>query len=434
MRSLPAGLPPARTRLLGLLLLLVLPLLGGALPPHVTVAWEPVGSGFSAPLGIVNDGVTDTLWIVEQGGSIRGLDPGTGAITGTLLQIPAGQIVSGGERGLLGLAFPPDYATTGRFYTNHTRSGDGATVITRWTVPLPVSPGTPGAPATGEPVLVVGQPGTNHNGGQMLYGPDGMLWIFMGDGIGGGDPGNVAQTRADSSPGLENQHLLGKVVRIDVSGPGPYAVPPDNPVLDGIRDEVWAFGMRNPWRASFDRLTGDLYVADVGEGTQEEVNVVRATTLAAIRAGTEPGPNFQWSCWEGLHRFSTAAARCPAIGTQTPPVLTYPSREDGNRSITGGFVSRGAAPGLAGGYIYGDYVSRRIWIARFDGTAWTVTELTTDGTRPPSGLSTFGEGRDGTLYFAGISNGIIYRVQDTTCATAQCRAVPQVFRSHVGGW
>jgi len=237
------------------------------------------------------------LYVVEQGGRIRLVKKGT-LQAASFLDV-SGRVLSGGEQGLLGLVFPPGYATKRYFYVNYTRTPDGSTVIARYRVT--VDPDV-ADPASEEILLVIPQPFANHNGGQIAFGPDGFFYIGMGDGGSGGDPDNNAQNPAS---------LLGKMLRIDVeSGPFPYAIPPSNPFVQaaGFRGEIWALGLRNPWRFSFDRQTGDLYVGDVGQGSFEEVDFQPA--------GSPGGENYGWRIMEGAHCFGDPA--CSQVGLALP--------------------------------------------------------------------------------------------------------------------
>src|SRR5690606_21188454 len=234
-------------------------------------------------------------------------------------------ISSGGERGLLGLAFAPDYETSGRFYVNYTNP-NGNTVIARYTV----SENPNVANSTGTVLLTIEQPFSNHNGGSIHFGPDGYLWIGMGDGGSAGDPNNNGQNK---------NSLLGKMLRIDVSGES-YTSPSDNPFVgtDGA-DEIWSYGLRNPWKFSFDRETGDVWIADVGQNAVEEINRQPSIT---------EGINYGWRCYEGNSPYQTSG--CAAQETMTFPVATY-NHPGGRCSVTGGFVYRGENyPNLSGKY------------------------------------------------------------------------------------
>jgi glucose/arabinose dehydrogenase len=344
----------------------------------------PVVSGLTNPIGIVDaqDG-SDRLFVIEQTGQIRIVQ------NGRLLNTPfldiADRLVSGGEQGLLGLAFPPDYASKGHFYVHYTdRTGD--TVIARYRL----GPNANQADASSEQViLTLDQPFSNHNGGQLAFGPDGYLYVGLGDGGGTGDPQNNAQ-----NPNT----LLGKLLRLDVeSGAATYTIPADNPFrspTDGVRDEIWASGLRNPWRFSFDRQTGDLYIADVGQQRIEEVNFQPV--------GSSGGENYGWRRFEGTLDFNNSSSNTTGL---TFPVTQYDHSQ--GVSVTGGYVYRGAAASeLQGVYLYADFANGKIWGLRRSGNTWeTALLLDTE-----FNISSFGEDRAGNLYVADYS-GAIYRIE-----------------------
>ena len=290
-----------------------------------------------------------------------------------------------GERGLLSVAFPPGYREKGYFYVNYTnRKGD--TVVARFRVTK--NPDQADA-ASEEVILMVKQPYANHNGGQLAFGPDGYLYIGMGDGGSGGDPyGN----------GQKMDTLLGKLLRIDVeSKMKPYGIPPSIPFVGkkGALPEIWALGLRNPWRFSFDRKTGDLFIADVGQNKYEEVHVQSASSKG--------GENYGWNIMEGLHCFK--AKTCDTVGLVLP-VAEY--GHDAGCSVTGGMVYRGRAfPVLDGMYFYGDYCTGLVWGMRRSGEQWIARELM----RTRLSISTFGEDEAGELYVADHDGGGIYRIE-----------------------
>jgi glucose/arabinose dehydrogenase len=364
--------------------------------------------GFSQPLGIVNSGVPgdDRLFIVEKEGLIRILQS-DGDILPTVVPPPfldvSTLISTGSEQGLLGLAFHPNYADNGFFFINYTDT-NGDTRIARYTVS-----GDPDLadPDSGLIILSVTQLRANHNGGDLKFGPDGYLYVGLGDSGGGGDPDNSSQDMGE---------LLGKMLRLDVDSTegippdcgsnGHYSIPPDNPFVEGFPDtcnEIWASGLRNPWRFSFDRLLGDLYIADVGQDKWEEVNWQPANSSG--------GENYGWRCYEGNEPFNLAG--CGPPEQYTFPVHDY-TQSQSRSSITGGFVYRGVAyPVLWGYYLFGDYVSGRIWALYPDGDgSWQVIPL--EPSLPERGLSSFGEDIRGELYVSHLGNGIIYRVQENT--------------------
>jgi len=357
-------------------------------PPSepLTLTFTPIASSLASPTAIVHAGDgSNRLFVVEQQGQVRLLRNGVLALT-PFLNI-SDRLVSGGEQGLLGLAFPPDYVEKGYFYVNYTRLLDGATVISRFHI----SPDPDIADSASEEVLlVVSQPFTNHNGGQLAFGPDGMLYVALGDGGGSGDPQGNAQ-----NPGT----LRGSLLRLDVeSGVIPYQVPQDNPFVADLlsRDEIWATGLRNPWRFSFDRLTGDLYIGDVGQGSIEEINF-----QAAAATG---GANYGWNILEGPDCFNPAVG-CVEPTDYVPPVAFY--NHSLGCSVTGGFVYRGPGnPDMQGRYLYGDFCSGRIWSLRLVGNIWE-NELITQTT---FSISSFGEDEEGRLYLADYTDGAIYRI------------------------
>ncbi len=281
------------------------------------------------------------------------------------------------ERGLLGLAFDPQYKQNGFFYVNYTDL-NGNTVIARFKVTADPNLADP---ASEKKLLGVQQPFANHNGGSVVFGPDGFLYLGLGDGGSAGDPyGNGQSTNT----------LLGKILRIDVEHGDPYAIPPGNPFANGGgKPEIWAYGLRNPWRFSFDPATGDMYIGDVGQDTWEEIDY--------LPAGSPGGTNFGWNQMEGLHPYkgSNSAAF-------TAPVINY-SHAEGGCSVTGGYVYRGKAlPAWDGVYFYGDYCSGKIWGLLKSGSGWQSQHLFDTGLS----ISTFGVDESGELYLAWYGGGI----------------------------
>lgn len=348
--------------------------------PPTSVTLTQIATGFSSPVAIANAGDgSGRLFVVEQGGIIKVMRNGVVAVQ-PLLDISGLVTPGGGEQGLLGLAFPPGFTARNSFYVNYTnQTGVGNTVIARYTVSA--NPDI-ADPASREELLTFIQPFANHNGGQLAFGPDNHLYIGSGDGGSGGDPQGNGQNTAS---------LLGKVLRLDVlSGVVPYAIPVGNPFLN----EVWAYGLRNSWRFSFDRQTGDLYLADVGQGTREEVNF--------LPAGSGAGVNLGWNVMEGSLCFLTPS--CNTAGL-TLPVAEY-DHSTGDCSITGGYVYRGSNVALRGTYLYGDFCSGRIWGLRHNGLAW-INSLLLDSTIQ---ISTFGEDQAGEVYVADYTTGTIYRI------------------------
>ena len=356
-------------------------------PPKLSFAL--VASGFSAPLGIehANDG-SARLFVVEQGGKIVIFKNGAKLAT-PFLDI-GGKVVAGGERGLLGLAFPPSFAAKKHFYVNYTRAGDGATVIARYRVS---SSNSDAADAASEQILLtVAQPFSNHNGGHLAFGPDGMLYIGLGDGGAGGDPDERAQNPND---------LLGKMLRIDVeSGAMPYAIPPGNAFANGVggRAEIWALGLRNPWRYTFDRQSGDLYIGDVGQGTNEEISF--------LPAGSAGGSNFGWDVLEGNDCFEPSS-NCTLPANYIAPVAIY-ARSASCASVAGGYVYRGSAnSALQGWYLYADFCDGRVWRMQRSGATWQ-SELIAD---TDFSISSFGEDESGNLYFVDLARGELRQIR-----------------------
>jgi len=375
-----------------------------SLPASGRVVLTEVASGFDAVTDIQNSGDgSGRLFFVRRSGQIM-VWKNNVVPPEPFLDI-ASLIAAGGERGLLGLAFHPDYRTNRFFYVNYTRAADGATVVARYSR----STADPDVadPSSAAILLTIPQPFANHNGGALRFGPDGYLYIATGDGGSANDPQNNAQDLTS---------LLGKILRIDVNaatGGLPYGIPPDNPFAGssrpGVRAEIWAYGLRNPWRFSFDRVTGNLFIGDVGQSAREEINFVRA--------GTPGGMNFGWRIMEGT--LCTNLPGDPPCNPSafTPPVIDY--GHDEGCSVTGGHVYRGSgvpelkdtAPPAAGQlftgvYIYGDFCSGAIWrlsAAAAGGVANSA--LLASGLM----ITTFGEDESGELYVADAGTGKIYK-------------------------
>ncbi len=357
--------------------------------PAPQIQLQQIASGLTRPVDIAHAG-DSRLFIVLQGGQIVIYD-GTQILPTPFLNISS-MVKCCGEEGLLGLAFHPNYASNGFFYVFYTNlSGD--LVIARYSR----SADNPNLadPNSGVILLTIPHPTySNHNGGQLKFGPDGYLYIATGDGGGGGDPNNNGQN-IDS--------LLGKILRIDVNGGFPYAIPPTNPFVGQPgADEIWAYGLRNPWRFSFDRVTGDLFIGDVGQNAWEEINFQPA--------GSSGGHNYGWRLMEGFHCYNPSS-NCND-GSLTLPILEY--GHSLGCSVTGGYRYRGSQiPALFGYYLYGDYCSGRIWGALpSSGGVWSAVELL-DTTLF---ISTFGEDNSGELYVADL-NGAIYRIVSSTSDT-----------------
>ena len=353
----------------------------------VPVGLQEVASGLSFPLYLTAPvGDPSRLFIVEKGGAIRVIKEG--ALVPTPFLDLTAKVSTGGEQGLLGLAFDPEYATNGRFVVHYT-DVNGNTVVSLFRVAA--GDADRADPASETVVLTAEQPFSNHNGGQILFGPDGMLYIGLGDGGSGGDPGGRGQSLAD---------LLGSILRVDVRSGTGYTVPPDNPFVGqaGASPEIWNYGLRNPWRFTFDPATGDLYIADVGQNAWEEVDVVRAAE------GAGRGANFGWNVTEGRHCYANAG--CDLNGF-TLPVLEYGHGE--GCSISGGFVYRGAAiPDLQGHYFYADYCQG--WVRSFRLQDGQAVELQQWPTLAPGGtIPSFGQDAAGELYVL-TAEGRVFRI------------------------
>ena len=344
---------------------------------------QSVVTGLSNPLYVTHarDG-SNRLFILEQAGRILVLQPG--ATTPTVFLDITANVLSGGERGLLGLAFHPAFATNRRFFVNYTRQPDGATIIAEFQV----SASDPNvANATQTILLTIAQPFANHNGGMVEFGPDGFLYIGMGDGGSANDPDNRAQNIDE---------LLGKMLRIDVDLPNgavPYSSPPDNPFSGATpgRDEIYAVGLRNPFRFSFDRVTGLLYAGDVGQGAREEVDIITR------------GDNHGWRVFEGTLCTDNDPTLCNPADF-TPPIAEY-DHSLGRCSIIGGYVYRGARGTLpAGAYIYGDLCTGEIFQllpATGGGTQTVLLDTALNGA-----LSSFGEDEAGEIYVVGLGGTV----------------------------
>lgn len=355
---------------------------------------EIVAQGFDRPVHVTHAGDgTGRLFVVEQPGRVKRFHDGA---TTLFLDI-TDRVLCCGERGLFSVAFPPGYAGQGHFYVNYTRKPDGATVVARYRV---TSDPDVADPDSEQAVLIIPQPYVNHNGGQLSFGrTDGYLYIGTGDGGSAGDPQNRAQNPAS---------LLGKMLRIDVETGSPltYTVPSSNPYTQtaGYRGEIWALGLRNPWRFSFDRQTGDLYIGDVGQNAWEEIDF--------LPAAAPGGANFGWRCLEGTHTYNTSSP-CddPAfLAGLTDPLAEYSHSE--GQSVTGGFVYRGFDfPALTGRYFFADFSQGKIWSMNASTGALPELELDTG-----LAFSSFGQDEGGELYVVDYGGGRIRRVADANGA------------------
>lgn len=343
------------------------------------VALQQVADGFDEPLYLADaNDASGRLFVVERKGRIKIIRDGV------ILETPfvdlTERVGSGGtEQGLLSVAFHPRFRENGYLYVNYTnKSGD--TVISRFN-----SFGDNADPDSELILLSVAQPHANHNGGLNLFGPDGLLYIGLGDGGSGGDPENRAQNLDE---------LLGKILRIDVDSGQPYAIPTDNPwAQGGGRPEIWALGLRNPWRFSFDRSTGDMYIGDVGQNKIEEID---------LQPANQGGLNYGWKQLEGSTCYVDACDPTRFVA----PIAEYPHEQ--GCSVTGGYVYRGAAlPILDGVYFYADYCQGTIWaLTRNSAGSWTSQVALESDAR----ISSFGQDSAGELYVTDIDAGIVYRL------------------------
>jgi glucose/arabinose dehydrogenase len=353
------------------------------------IALQALPFGFRQPLFITHAGDgSGRQFVVEKAGTIRVIKGGQ--LLGTpFIDLSSKIRASGSEQGLLGLAFHPRYAENGRFFVGYTDNA-GRNTVERYQVSADPDRGDL---ASGVTLLSIDDPAVNHNGGNVVFGPDGKLWVGTGDGGASGDRYQNGQNR---------QTLLGKMLRLDVDGGEPYGIPADNPYVGdaAYRPEIWAMGMRNPWRYSFDRATGDLWIGDVGQNAYEEID--------RVAAGSGGGLNFGWPIAEGRHCYPSGA-QCD-VSLYQQPVAEY--GRDGGCSVTGGYVYRGPAyPTLQGLYFFGDFCTGRIWsLDAQEGGAWRMTPQLQEAIQ----ISSFGEDEAGELYvttFTGDANAQrIYRI------------------------
>jgi glucose/arabinose dehydrogenase len=352
-----------------------------------TVAIQQFATGFSSAVEIAHPANDARLFVVQKGGLIRILNA-NGTINATpFINLSSLITTIGNEQGLLGMAFHPNYVSNGQFFVNYTRASDGATVIAKYTVNA-ANPNVANTTAT--ILLTIAQPFSNHNGGSIKFGPDGYLYIGMGDGGSGGDPGNRSQNITNN---------LGKMLRIDVDNPAPglnYGIPASNPYV-GIagNDEIWAIGVRNPWKFSFNRLNGDLWIADVGQNLMEEINKV----VAPLPTGL----NFGWRCYEGTLAYNLTG--CAPMGTMTMPIAEY--NHDNGCSITGGYFYTGSQfPNFANKYFFADYCENRL------GYVNAANAIIYNPLPGSNSFSSFGEDSNGELY---VTNGsTIFKIVDTS--------------------
>jgi glucose/arabinose dehydrogenase len=361
-------------------------------------------TGFSAALAIEHPANDSRLFVVQQGGLIRIVNS-NGTVNATPFLNLTSLTTGSGERGLLGLAFHPNYATNGWFFVNYTNLS-GHTVIARYSVSSDPNVADP----TGLMLMTINQPASNHNGGSLRFGPDGYLYIGMGDGGGGGDTSGYAQNLDTAYPaiaGNPSRIYLGKMLRLDVNNPGigilNYGIPPTNPFVgQSGKEEIWAYGLRNPWKFSFNRLNGDLWIADVGQGSVEEID-----RIASPLPNT--GLNFGWRCFEGSAPYSSSIGTCPAYAATVAPFTEYSSATGSRCSITGGYYYTGSAyPNFNSKYFFADYCTGEVAYANAAGTiTWAYDS--------PGSITSLGEDMNGELYFT--TGSIVYRIVDTLSTT-----------------
>ena len=367
-------------------------------PPPPTAQFDlvTVAANFTTPLDVQqpNDN-TGRLFVVEQGGRIQIIQSSGARLANPFLDVTGRSgFTSGGETGLLGLAFHPMYAQNRRFFVNYTRNNGGQlqSVIAEFTTSA-TDPNF-ADPATERILFTVDQPFSNHNGGGLAFGKEGFLYIALGDGGSGGDP---------NCNGQNINVLLGKILRIDVdSTPAAglqYALPPDNPFINKTgSDEIWLYGLRNPFRFSFDTANGNLWIGDVGQDAFEEVDMLTPQ---------QGGANMGWNIREGKHPFANTAMCSQTGGTLTDPIFDY-DHSQGDETVIGGHVYHGTKmPGLAGAYVFGDFISGRVWSLTGSGQSWTRTFLLNTAAND---LAAMGEDRAGELYLARYSSGTVVRL------------------------
>jgi len=356
------------------------------LPPDLSL--ELFADGFTRPIAVRNAGDgSGRLFVVEQAGRILIVDGGV-VLASPFLDISNVVDSAGTEQGLLGLAFHPNFSSNGLFFVNYTYDPGAApdrTRVARYEVSA-TNPNQADLSSALE-ILDFAQNGSNHNGGDMHFGPDGYLYIAVGDGGGAQDPDALAQDLSS---------VLGSMLRIDIDGGSPYAVPVGNPFdgVAGAAPEIWSYGLRNPWRFSFDRLNGDIFIGDVGQGAREEVNHQPASS--------DGGENYGWSCMEG--DLAVNYNLCDG-NPLTAPILVY--NHNPECSVTGGYLYRGNIGGLHGRYVFGDYCSGRIWFAVPDSGNWVAAEWADTA----FAISSFGEDEDGELYVTHLDEGEVYRFE-----------------------
>lgn len=357
---------------------------------------QTFATGFTRPVDIASAG-DERLFIAEQRGIIHILNAQGQRLPTAFLNIQSRVNSASNERGLLGLVFHPNYAQNGYFYVNYTNSA-GHTRISRFSV----SAADPNVADPDSELMILGvnQPYSNHNAGDLNFGPDGYLYFGLGDGGSGGDPQNYSQNR---------QSYLGKMMRIDVNNGSPYAIPATNPFVNdpSTLNEIWAIGLRNPWKFSFDRLTGDMWIGDVGQNAWEEIDFQPAASIG--------GENYGWRCYEGNATYNTAG--CQPATAYKFPIHVYVNGLNSGCSVTGGFVYRGSEfPDLYGHYLYTDYCGGKIWSLTPDGNGGWISRQLLQGAA--NQYVSFGENQNGELFLAALGAGTILRIREI-CSTFQ---------------
>lgn len=357
--------------------------------------------GFSSLIDVTNDGFTSRIFAAQQNGIIWVLDS-NGVKLDTFLDIRT-KVQNSGEEGLLGITFHPDYQHNGYFYTYYTKKNTTDNAVFRYKVS-----GNPNRATSDSELLVINllHPSfPNHNGGCVKFGKDGYLYIAVGDGGSGGDPNGNAQNK---------NTLLGKILRLDVNNfSAAYTVPASNPFFgqSNVKTEIWAYGLRNPWRFSFDRQTNDLWIGDVGQGAREEVDFQSASSTG--------GENYGWRCYEGNSTYNTSG--CGNASTYKFPVFEYDHSASGGIAITGGYVYRGNKYNdLKGYYIFADYGSANFWLIKKDNNTFTSYAIG----KPLTGMLTSGFGEDirGEIYATNVSNGVLYKIREL-CSSFQLHLI-----------
>jgi len=380
-----------------------------------TIGLQQFATGFTAAIEMVPAPNDSRFFVVQQGGLIRVVNS-NGTVNSTPFLNLTSLTSAGGERGLLGLAFHPNYATNGFFYVNYTNTS-GNTVIARYSV----SASDPNiANTTATILMTISQPASNHNGGTIKFGPDGYLYIGMGDGGGAGDTSGYAQnlslthTQVAANP---TRIYLGKMLRIDVNttqGALNYGIPPTNPyATEAGKGEIWAYGLRNPWKFSFNRLNGDLWIADVGQGSVEEIDKITSPL-------PNTGLNFGWRCFEGNAPYSSSIGTCPAYSATVNPFMQYSSASGNRCSITGGYFYTGSTyPNFQNKYFFSDYCTAEIGLLNSSGAiTWAYTPAT------QFYAASLGEDRNGELYiitsteYSSTTPSTIYKIVDTSLSNS----------------